>query len=123
MLFQGCNQSTPSAELPIPGGITIAIHESGGKSALNDSIQISDHWQLSSVGRTHGWMRKLSVDEQKELVKQLQNFAVLHSSSEGETTTSIIAKGSGEGNGTPEDAAALSRLVKKFIGARRVASR
>ena len=101
----------------------MAIHESGGKAGLNDSIQISDHWQLSSVGRTHGWMRKLSVEEQKELVRALHNFALLESSSEGETNTSITAKGLGEGFGTTDDAAALTKLVKKFIGARRIASR
>lgn len=122
--LQSCKQSeSHSVDLPIAGGIQVAIHESGGQAALNDTIQISDHWQLSSVGRRHGWMRKLDVAEQKELVKALHNFSSLQSFSEDETETMIVAKGTGEGHGTPEDAEALSELIKKFVGAKRIASR
>ena len=62
--------------LPISGGIQLSLHTTGGSAGMNECIQTSDHWQLSSVGRRHGWVRKLESDEQRMLVRAMQSFEI-----------------------------------------------
>lgn len=117
-------------KLPLSGGIQVSIHTTGGDRGLNDTIQISDHWQLSSVGRSHGWVRKLDPIEQRKLVKALQHFSFLsHQESNTEERDGIairiVARGSGERMGAADDAEEITELIGKFIDANKrvIASR
>lgn len=96
---------------------------------MNECVQISDHWQLSSVGRRHGWVRKLEPDEQRMLVKAMKNFEFLDWTEDGspeakhQVSSKLTARGLGEGTASKKDAEALGKLVQKFISAKRIASR
>lgn len=95
---------------------------------MNESIQISDHWQLSSVGRRHGWVRKLTPDEQRELVKILQKFEFLNlafndSNDRADITYNLVAVGSGSGTASGKEAREVRQLIEKFVNGTRVAAR
>lgn len=131
LLFQSCHKEAELATeaLPLSGGIQLSLHTTGGSTGMNECIQISDHWQLSSVGRRHGWIRKLEPDEQRMLVRAMQGFETLVWKNEADpksphhTSSILTAKGSGEGLASKEEAANLDELVQKLINAKRIASR
>lgn len=126
-LLQGCGfreADEPEAPvLPLSGGIQVSLHLSG--KGFNDTIQISDHWQLSSVGRNHGWVRKLDPFEQRDVVKALLGFSFLESTAEEEdgVDLSLIARGAGDGEATTEEVDALHRLVRKLVTDSGIAAR
>ena len=102
------------------GGIQLSLHTRGGPDSLNETVQISDHWQLSSVGRRHGWVRKLDPEEQRLLVKLTQSFDRLHLSERSEegdgVSFTLVARGTGEGVASRKEAAALGQLLEKLTG-------
>ena len=134
LLLQGCSfdRNKTAPELPLSGGIQVSLHTTGGSEALNETLQISDHWQFSSVGRRHGWIRKLEPDEQRQLVKAMQVFDTLEWSHTEEVAPTeahdhisytLTARGSGEGPATKKEARELAELLEKFTNAKRVVSR
>ncbi|MDF1811033.1 MAG: hypothetical protein P1V20_02430 [Verrucomicrobiales bacterium] len=130
-VLPGCapKEKVPQPDVPLSGGIQLSLHTTGGTTSLNECILISDHWQLTSVGRRHGWVRKLEPDEQRQLVRAMQGFESLVWTQNddpeipGDTSMTLTARGSGEGVASKKDAEALGELVQKFVSARRIASR
>ncbi len=112
-------QSAPLTDLPISGGILLSLHSIGGESALNDTIQVSDHWQLSSVGREHGWIRKLDADEQKQIVRAMTKFgsSIHHVKPDKKTGVrhTLVAKGFGTGEPEKRDLEVLADLLDTLV--------
>lgn len=113
--------SQSDGQLPLSPGIQIASLVSGGIAGLNDSIQVTDDWQLIVVTRSSSFVRRLDGDEQMALREILKRFAVLsYSHSDGGPdvadgmSSTIVARGWGEGKGTKADAKALGELLGKL---------
>ena len=132
--LQSCSSDSKAKapDLPLSGGIQVSLHTTGGSEGLNEALQISDHWQLSSVGRRHGWIRKLESDEQRQLVKAMQVFDTLKwchledgkdPEAHDKISYTLTARGSGEGHATRKEAEELANLLEKLTNAKRVVSR
>jgi len=125
-LLSGCGVSTPedseARSLPLSPGIQIAMQVSGGIAGVNDRIQVSDDWQLSVNSRSGAFTRHLDAAEQMALRGILARFATLNHRSQdpaGDQVadaigTVVLARGTGEGEGTSGDAGELAGILKKF---------
>jgi hypothetical protein len=115
---------TPQSELPslpLSPGVRIASLTSGGIAGISDLIQLTDDWNLILVSDGNSVVRHLDGEEQKLINAALQPFqSLLHEQRDDFPdgfSSILVARGTGEGEGTAEQAAALAKVLAELKAA------